>query len=441
MRIEDTDRERSTETSENAILEDLQWLGLSWDEGPDVGGDYDPYRQSGRMEIYREYIHRLRESGKVYACYCTPEELEARRKEMLGRGESLRYDGRCRELTSRQQKRFEDGRRKPSFRLRVEDTEVDFDDLVKGHVSFLGENIGDFILVRPDGMPMYNFACVVDDHLMAISHVIRGDDHVSNTPRQILLYRAFGWEPPVFAHIPMILGMDRMRLTKRHGATSISEYREQGYLPETLINFLSLLSWSSESGEEILSVDRLVEEFDFDRVSKSAAIFDVEKFDWMNGVYIRNLDLERLTELSFPFLQKAGFSVSSLSEVRPVAALLQDKIERISQIPEKAKIFYQDEVIAEDAEALKILKKSEYRQVYKVFLEELASVNRVDWNAENFKSVMKRVQESTGIKGRNLWMPMRVALTGQVHGPDLPLIADILGFEKCRRFVEKAFKG
>jgi len=441
LRIEDTDRERSTETSENAIFEDLQWLGLRWDEGPDVGGDYDPYRQSERLEIYREYVHRLQESGKVYACYCTPEELEARRKEMLDRGESARYDGRCRELTNRQQKQLEDGGRKPSFRLRVEDTEVDFDDLVKGHVSFLSENIGDFILIRPDGMPMYNFACVVDDHLMDISHVIRGDDHVSNTPRQILLYRAFDWEPPVFIHIPMVLGKDRMRLTKRHGATSVSEYRELGYLPETLLNFLSLLSWSSESGEEILSVDRLAEEFDFDRVSKSAAIFDVEKLDWMNGVYIRNLDVDRLTELSFPFLQKAGFSVSSLLEVRPVAALLQDKIERISQIPEKAKIFYQDEVRAEDAKAEEILKNPESRQVYRFFLEEMASLNRVDWNAENFKSVMKRVQESTGIKGKNLWMPVRVALTGQIHGPDLPLVAEILGFEKCRRFVEEAVKG
>ena len=438
LRIEDTDRERSTEASETSILEDLKWLGLNWDEGPDVGGEYGPYRQSKRLEIYQEHIRKLQEEEKIYPCYCSPEELEIRRQNRLKKGESAVYDGHCRTLSRDQRKKWESEGRKPAYRFRVEEEQVIFDDLVRGPVSFQSENIGDFILIRPDGLPMYNFACVVDDHFMNISHVVRGDDHVSNTPRQVLLYQAFGWRPPAFAHIPMILGEDRMRMSKRHGATSVVQYRELGYLPEALVNFLSLLSWSSQSGEEILSLDQLIEGFDFGRISKSSAVFDVEKLDWMNGVYIRKLDVDRFTELIFPLLKNAGFSVSSKEKIRSIALLLQEKVERLTQISEKAKIFFQEEVLPENADAEAVLKSPEARQVFLSFLDITSTVGK--WEKETFNEVMKRIQKQTGIKGKQLWMPIRVALTGQVHGPELPGVAEILGLEKCRQFVEKAFK-
>ena len=245
LRIEDTDRERSMEKYEKAILDDLKWLGIDWDEGPTVGGKFGPYRQSERLGLYQQYLHHLIEEGTVYPCYCTAEELEMRRKGMIARGESAHYDGRCRNLSAENKQQLEKSGRKPAYRFHVEGKNIDFDDLVKGPISFVGENIGDFILVRADGRPMYNFACVVDDHTMDISHIIRGDDHVSNTARQLLVYNAFNWTPPAFAHIPMILGRDRIRLSKRHGATSVSKYRELGYLPDALINFLSLLSLSN----------------------------------------------------------------------------------------------------------------------------------------------------------------------------------------------------
>jgi len=438
LRIEDTDRDRSTEASEKAILEDLEWLGLDWDEGPQEGGDYGPYRQSERTVLYAEHVNRLRDANHLYPCYCTAEELEARRKTMLDRGESAHYDGRCRRLTQEEKSRFENEGRRPAFRFRVAKEEVVFEDVIKGRIAFQSENIGDFIVVRPDGMPMYNFACVVDDHHMHISHVIRGDDHVSNTPRQVLLYQAFGWEHPAFAHIPMILGKDHQRLSKRHGATSVAQYRESGYLPEALVNFLSLLSWSSESGDEILSIDRLVREFDFGRVSKSAAVFDVEKLDWMNGVYIRGLDVDRLAELILPEMKKAGYPVSSQEEARTMASLFHDKLEQLSQIRDKAKILFQEDVAPEDDEAEEMLNLPEAEPVFTGFLNAMAGAD--PWDAETFKNILKKVQSETGIKGKHLWMPIRVALTGQVHGPDLPRVAEILGYDTCRKFLEKALR-
>ena len=417
-------------------MEDLQWLGLSWDEGPETNGEFGPYHQSERQTIYQEALQKLQETGKIYPCYCTTEELDLRRKEKLGKGESAVYDGRCFHLTKDQKQVFDNEGRRPAFRFHVDEEEIQFDDLIRDEVVFHGNHIGDFIVVRPDGMPMYNFACTVDDHHMAISHVIRGDDHISNTPRQLLLYHAFSWEPPQFAHIPMILGKDRTRLSKRHGATSVAQYRESGYLPEVLMNYLSLLSWSSESGEEILTVERLVKEFDFNRISKSAAVFDTEKLDWMNGVYIRDTEVKRLSQLAFPGFQNGGLPVSSPEEIEPIISLLQDKVERISQFAEQAKIFYQTNMIPENQEAEKMVRTPETSQLFNAFLKETESLN--EWSGEKFLQVMKQVQASIGIKGKNLWMPIRVGLTGNLHGPELPKIVEIFGLEKCRKLIKQA---
>jgi len=438
LRIEDTDRERSTIESEAAIYEDLRWLGLDWDEGPDAGGGYGPYRQSERLDIYRQTLNHLVDSGKVYPCYCTPEELENQRQRMAIQGENQQIEDPCRNVSSEQKVRFKTEGRTPAFRFRVEKEDISFNDLIRGAIPFHGENIGDFIIARADRVPMYNFACVVDDHFMQITHIVRGDDHVSNTPRQILLYRALGWETPFFAHIPMILGGDRVRLSKRHGATSVSEYRKNGYLPEALVNFLSLLSWSSESGDEILPKDRLIKEFDFSRVSKSASVFDVEKLGWMNGVYIRGMDVEGLLPLAKPFFKDAHGTVSD-QEMRAVLTILHENLETFSQISEKGKIFFQNHVVPENAEAEALMQSAEAKSVFQAFSDETSALS--EWNGAVFQTVMKAIQKKTGIKGKNLWMPIRVALTGQIHGPELAKVVEILGLEKCRRFVAEAPHG
>ncbi len=438
LRIEDTDRERSTRESEMSILRDLAWLGLHWDEGPDCGGPHGPYRQSERLNLYHDRMDGLVQSGRVYPCYCKPDELEARRQERLARGESPAYDGQCRDLTEAKRKAFESEGRSPAMRFRVEPGETRFHDLIKGPIGFANETIGDFVLSRGDGMPMYNFACVADDHDMDITHVIRGNDHVSNTPRQVLLYLALGWTPPAFAHIPMILGGDRERLSKRHGATSVDQYRAAGYLPEALVNFLSLLSWSSASGDEILGMERLVREFDFDRVSESPAVFNTEKLDWMNGQYLRALDPGRFYELALPFFGDAGATGGPHAEIRKVTDLLQSAVDRLSQVPEKAAVFSAETVVPENAEAEAILRSPEARRIGVDFLERTGPL--VAWDPELFLAVMKEIQKGTGIKGKNLWMPIRVMLTGQAHGPELPKTAEILGREKCRRFVAEALE-
>ncbi len=436
LRIEDTDRERSTARSEDSILDDLRWLGLPWDEGPDNGGPHGPYRQSERLDTYRDHLRRLETEGRVYPCFCTPEELENRRKAAMDRGESPRYDGHCRDLSEVQRGRYEKEGRKPAYRFRVEPGETAFEDLIKGGISFPNDTIGDFILARHDGMPMYNFACVIDDHLMDITHVVRGNDHVSNTPRQVLVYEAFGWSRPLFAHIPMILGKDRERLSKRHGATSVDQYREAGYLPDALVNFLSLLSWSSGSGDEILSRDRLVREFDFDRVSQSAAVFDIEKLDWMNGMYLRAMDVPRLCELALPFFRKAGYPVIGVSDIQSIMSLLQSGVDRLSQIPDKARMFFQETAAPENEGAAAVLRSPEAGKIGSAFLARTSGLS--SWNADVFLAVMKEIQKETGVKGKSLWMPIRVMLTGQEHGPELPKIVEILGLEKCRRLVETA---
>lgn len=440
VRIEDTDQERSTAASEEMILEDLRWLGLEWDEGPGVEGPFGPYRQSERQELYARHIAGLLENGRVYPCYCTAEELDLRRQERLERGESTNYDGRCRSLTHEQKQRHEREGRRPVIRFRSDETrDVAFTDLVRGDVLFPGSNIGDFVIARQNGIPMYNFCCVVDDHLMRITHVLRGDDHVSNTPRQVLLYEAFGWETPLFGHSPMILGNNRERLSKRHGATSVSQYREAGYLPQALVNFLSLLSWSSESGDEILPPDRLVSEFTVDRLSKSAAVFDTVKLTWMNGLYIRNLDANTLGGLLRPFLRSAPAADLSVERMETIARLLQERLETLADIDEKAAFLFADRPRPESDEAAAMLGEPDAQRVIRELLT--ISGNADSWHAERFPELMKQVQAATGVKGKMLWMPVRIALTGMMHGPDLASTFGFLGRDRCRLRLEAALAG
>jgi glutamyl-tRNA synthetase len=311
LRVEDTDAARSTDESVRAILDSLRWLGLAWDEGPDVGGEHGPYFQSARRELYRARVNGLRSAGRAYPCYCTPAELEAMRERQAAAREPQRYDGRCRALDDAARARLETDGRTPALRYAHDPAgETAWDDVVRGRVTFRNDVLEDFVLLRADGLPTYNFACVVDDHEMAISHVIRGDDHISNTPRQLGLYRAFGWTPPVFAHVSMILGSDGSRLSKRHGATSVAAYRDLGYLPAGMVNFLALLGWGYDDKTELFTLAELERAFRLERVSRNPAVFNLEKLQWLNGQHLKRLTEAERTGLALDFLAGRGVDVS-----------------------------------------------------------------------------------------------------------------------------------
>ena len=309
LRIEDTDFARSTKAAEGTAIDDLRWLGLTWDEGADAGGNYGPYRQSERLHIYRAHAAELMSSGQAYHCFCTEEQLEMDRYQALRAMQAPKYVGRCRNIPRDEaRRRIENG--EPAvirFRVPEGEREIAFDDLVRGRVSFSSDVIGDFVLMRSTGVPAYNCAVVIDDALMQISHVIRGEDHISNTPRQLLLYEAFGWMPPAFGHVPFVLGPDHSKLSKRHGATSVSEFRERGYLPEALANYLALIGWSPGEGEELLPLDELARRFRIEDVGNSAGVFDPEKLAWVNRHYLKLAAPERLAELALPFLERHGW--------------------------------------------------------------------------------------------------------------------------------------
>lgn len=435
LRIEDTDLERSTKISEASIFQDLRWLGLNWDEGPDVGGNFGPYRQSERLLLYHQHAEQLIAKDHAYFCYCTPEELEARRDAAMKAGQQPGYDRRCKNLSAAERAAKAQAGLKPVVRFVMPERSLTFTDLAKGEITFPPDALGDFVILRSDGVPTYNYAAVVDDHLMQITHVIRGDDHVVNTPKQMVIYEAFGWPLPLFCHIPMILGPDRERLSKRHGATSVDDYSQKGYLAEALVNFLSLLSWSSESGEEILSRERLIKEFSFNRLSPSAAVFDVVKLNWMNGIYIRNLSPEELMQACLPYLQQAGYALPDEATLQKMVRLVRDSLEYLSQIVEKLEFFFVDEIRITDGPAIGMSQTEAAEKVYWSFLRQLDKYDLL--TAEVFRKLMKTVNEETGVMGRDLWMPIRIALTGHTHGPDLATIVEIFGKEKCRRFVQK----
>ncbi len=435
LRVEDTDSVRSSQQYQKALIDDLHWLGLDWDEGLGTGGDYGPYRQSERLPIYREFAEKLLNNGSAFYCYCTDEEIKSIGQRALARGEDPHYDGHCYELTKKQVQKYQQDRRKPVIRFRVLKGEISFFDLIHDKINFDGSNISDFVLIRSDGIATYNFAAAVDDGLMEISHVIRGEDHLSNTPKQVRLLKALDFNLPAFVHIPMILADDRSKLSKRHGDNRIQQYRHKGYLPEALINFLSLLVWSSLSGEEILSLPRLVKEFDFKRVSKAAAIFDEDKLNWMNGFYLRKTDLNRIVELGIPYLKKAGFDLSDQKYVAESIQVMIERIDHLDQLPEMCRIFFQNSVDYKNAE---LLKTEDSVKIFQQFLAEIQNISR--WNKENFFQVMKTIQKETGIKGKNLWMPVRLALTGKEHGPELPKIVELLGKKKCEMFIKNVLQ-
>lgn len=429
LRIEDTDVERSSRESEAAILRDLRWLGLDWDEGPDIGGSCGPYRQSERLHLYRSYAAELLSTGQAYYCFCSVAQLDAERQSALAAGRPAHYAGTCRHIPREQaEARIAAGER-PAIRFRVPDvSEVIFTDVVRGDVRFAADVIGDPVIVRADGHPAYNFAVVVDDALMEVTHVIRGEDHISNTPRQTLLYEALGFTPPTFAHLALVMGPDHNPLSKRHGATSVAEFRSKGYLPEALVNYLALIGWSPRGGDkdtELMPVDQLARRFSLDAVGRSAGVFDEEKLAWANRHYLKIADPARIAELSVPFFNVAGVrmapSEQGLRFLAGAVAMATASVDRLSDIPPRLALLFdydaqqalanphiRDEMSAEGA-----------RAVARALAEELAVAPRLD--KERFRTVASAVKARTGQKGKALFHPIRIALTGRAEGPELDL--------------------
>jgi nondiscriminating glutamyl-tRNA synthetase len=444
IRIEDTDLKRNIADGEKSQLENLAWLGMDWDESPAKPGKYGPYRQSERREIYQPLIDQLVERDLAYKCYCTSEELEAERERQRANGEMPHYAGTCAHLTKEQQAEKEAAGLEPVIRFRVPvKEEIVFDDIVKGEISFESDNVGgDFIIQKRDGMPTYNFAVTVDDHMMEITHVLRGDDHIANTPKQIMIYNAFGWETPRFGHMTLIINTETgKKLSKRDESILqfIEQYRDLGYVPEAMFNFITLLGWSPEGEDEIFDQAKLIELFDENRLSKSPASFDPKKLEWVNNQYIKKMDLDAFTEMCIPFLVKAGKfeenpTPERLNWVKKLVSLYQPQMSYAAEITDISNLFFEEHPVLDDA-AKEVLAGETVPVVLKAFKEQLEAMEVVD--VPSILAGIKAVQKATGVKGKNLWMPIRVAVSGLMHGPELPDTIALLGKEKALNHLNK----
>jgi len=438
LRIEDTDVSRFSPESEAGVITDLKWLGMQWEEGPDCGGDYGPYRQSERRDLYRDFALKLLDSGKAYRCYCTTEELEQRKHGRLSKGQTAHYDGYCLSLSKDKLVEFEKESRSPSIRFKTPDRDFVLNDIVRGEVRFPREMVGDFIILRSDGMPTYNFSCVVDDHLMKITHVIRGEEHLSNTLRQLILYETFNVEPPRFAHLSILLNRARAKLSKRDGAVSILEFRKAGYVPEAMVNYLALLGWSPGGDREIMSKEEMIRDFSLEKAAKSAAIFDIEKLDWMNCHYIKTLDLGRVLNLSIPFFAETSLKDTDEETLRKILAATRRGLVKLSDLQYHVSIF-EGEIPRYEPDALGLLKEASSTNVISNAIKLLES--SVVSSQGDAKSWLAAVCLETGKKGKELFIPIRIALTGKIHGPELPEVIEILGKEKCLRRLKHAIGG
>ncbi|HXF52190.1 MAG TPA: glutamate--tRNA ligase [Dehalococcoidia bacterium] len=444
LRIEDTDRARYDPRAVDAIMESLRWLGLDWDEGPDVGGPYAPYVQSERLPLYQEAAERLLRSGHAYRCYCSPERLEMVRAEQMRQKIPPKYDRHCRLLSEEEARERGEPGAKPVIRFKTPLSGITrFEDAIRGEVEFDNETLDDFVILKSDGYPTYHLAHLVDDHEMRITHVLRGDEWISSAPRHVLMYEAFGWDPPVFAHLPVILGPDKAKLSKRHGATSVLEYRDQGYLPEALFNFLGLLGWSLDDRTVIISREQFIRHFDLSRVVKNPAIFDRDKLDWMNGVYIRELPEERLVDLLTEWLEShlpARVPRPIDREVvRRAAPLVRERIKRLDESVAMMDFFFWDEIHYSREELLGKAYAADPEGAARALTLALESLEQVtDWRHEAIEAPMRALAERLGVKTGALFGLVRVAVTGKSVSPPLFESMAIVGKERCLRRLHAA---
>ena len=437
IRIEDTDRERSTKESEISILNDLKWLGINWTEGPDIDKGHGPYRQSERDEIYREYTEKLIKSGNAFRCFCTREQVEEDKNKAMA--ENKPFLDRCREKSLEEQDKLAAEGKEFTVKFKVPENEViTFDDKIKGTVTFNSSNIGgDFIIVRSDGGPVYNYIVSIDDALMEVTHVIRGEDHLSNTPKQMLIAKALGLPQIEYAHLPLILGFDKKKLSKRHGITSVDIYKQEGYLPEALMNYLGLLGWSTESGEELLEFDKLVELFDITHIGKSPAVFDFQKLKWMNGNYMKKYPVEQLTDMLTPYIDDAGFSTSAIerSRLEGIVSILRNSCEILSDIKNLIGIFLND-INEPDEDTDAHLKEDYALDIIRIAADVINEVNETTYTAD----FIAKIKEKSPHKGKKLFHPIRAMVTGRLSGPDLDLAMPYIGYANLKKRVEYANK-
>ena len=437
LRIEDTDQTRYVEGAVENLLNVLQWAGLDYDEGPEKDGPFGPYFQSQRLDIYREHVRYLIENDFAYPCFCSAERLEKMREQQAAKGLPVMYDGACRAIPKQEAlQRME--KEDHVVRLKVpREGETVVDDIIRGRVSFRNELIDDQILLKSDGYPTYHLANVVDDHLMRISHVIRGEEWLPSTPKHVLLYRAFGWQPPQFAHLPLLLNPDRSKLSKRQGDVAVEDYREKGILPQALVNFVALLGWNRGDDQEIFSLQELVESFSLERVNKAGAVFDWHKLEWMNGHYIRNIPEEEYLSVGREWLQKLGIDAGSQEKNDLILKAVRPAINKFSELKEKTALFFQD-ALQYEPDALDWIARENSKTLFKHILTELEAQNELTLDV--FGQVMKSAQKATGLKGKDLWMPVRAAITGMTHGPELPIVLTVLGKSKVEQFLKQAIE-
>lgn len=437
LRIDDTDTRRNTEEAEAGVYRGLRWLGLDWDEGPDKGGPHMPYRQSERLDIYHKYVQQLLDCGAAYECFCTNEELEAERQAQMAAKEDIKYSGKCRDLTEQERQALREAGRTPTVRLKVPSKKVGFQDLVRGWIEADASLMGDFIILKSDGMPVYNFATVIDDHLMQISQVTRGAEHISNTFPQILIYEALGFEVPQFAHFSLMLNEDRTKMSKRMGATFVGEYAEMGYLPEAMLNFLAFLGWSPGGDEdEILTMDDLLEKFSLEQCTVSNAIFDIKKLDWINAKWIRRLEPADLAERIVPFLQKEGFIGGDydLAHLTKIALLIQERLPRLDAVRDFPYLFLEPEEVPV-AEMQQLLKDKDGKAGFQAII---AALQTVAWQEQEIESAVRAAQADLGWSNKELFMSLRLAICGGKVSPPLFPLMEIVGRDSILRRLERA---
>lgn len=437
LRIDDTDSKRHRDEAEAGLYFSLRWLGLNWDEGPDMGGPHMPYRQSERLDLYHRYADQLLAQGQAYECFCSGEELQAEREAQMAAKEDIRYSGKCRNLTEEERQQLKAAGKKPTLRLKVPPITVSFDDLVRGRIETDAALMGDFIILKSDGMPVYNFATVIDDHLMEISQVTRGAEHISNTFPQILIYQALGFDLPQFAHFSLMLNEDRSKLSKRMGATFVGEYAEMGYLPEAMLNFLAFLGWSpGQDEDEILSMDDLLQKFSLDQCTVSNAVFNIEKLDWLNAKWIRLLDPADLARRLIPFLQKKGLIADDhdLGQLTKIAVLIQERLPRLDAVEEFAYFFQAPATEGIEAEIKKILKDKDGQAG---LLALAAALDRAAWEEKEIEAAARKEQARLGWNNKELFMSMRLALCASKASPPLFPLIEVIGRQESQRRLEE----